>query len=133
MPEESAAQRICRRVLSTAHSLDANASVTSVARLQDDNDSTLVRIKAGANVNPGILVETLRAAWPLAYVGVVENYASGTQEAQVVVPSSSTQHEIARSVVSSRAWAARLSTVSVALLWASAATFGGLIVAHLVL
>ena len=59
MAEESAAQRICRRVLSTAHSLDAGASVTSVARLQDDNDSTLVRIKAGSGVNPSILADTL--------------------------------------------------------------------------
>ena len=133
MAAESAAQRICRRVLSTAHSLDASASVTSVARLQDDNDSTLVRIKAGADVNPSVLAAALRAAWPLAYVGVVENYASGTQEAQVVVPSSAQQHEIARSVVSRRVWASRLSTVSAALLWASAATFGGLVVAHLVL
>lgn len=133
MAGESTAQRICRRVLSTAHSLDAGASVTSVARLQDDNDSTLVRIKAGSGVNPSILADTLRAAWPLAYVGVVENYASGTHEAQVVVPSSSTQHEIARSVVSSRVWAGWLSTLSAALLWASAATFGGLVVAHLLL
>ena len=80
---ESLAQRICRRVLTTARSIDPKASITSVAQLNEDNDATLVRVAAGDGVNPSSLAALLRSAWPLAQVAVVENYAEGTHEAQV--------------------------------------------------
>ena len=130
---ESLAQRICRRVLTTARAIDPGASITSVAQLNEDNDATLVRVATGADVNPASLVARLRSAWPLAHVAVVENYVDGTHEAQVVVPSQTEQRRLAQLVVSQRGWSSSMRTLGAALLWASAATFGGLVLTHLVL
>jgi hypothetical protein len=128
-------QRICRRVLSTAQSVDATATISSVARLEENNDATLVRLRAGSSskFDPASLIAVLRSAWPLAHVSVVENVIEGTHEAQVVVPSTHEQREIAHAIVSRREWAGRMATLGTALVWASAATFGGIVVAHLAL
>ena len=128
-------QRICRRVLSTAQSVDATATISSVARLEENNDATLVRLRAGSSskFDPASLISVLRSAWPLAHVSVVENVIEGTHEAQVVVPSKQEQREIAHAIVSRREWAGRMATLGMALVWASAATFGGIVVAHLAL
>ena len=128
-------QRICRRVLSTAQSVDATATISSVARLEEDNDATLVRLRAGSSskFDPASLISVLRSAWPLAHVSVVENVIEGTHEAPVVVPSKQEQREIAHAIVSRREWAGRMATLGMALVWASAATFGGIVVAHLAL
>ena len=130
---ESLAQRICRRVLTTARSIDPKASITSVAQLNEDNDATLVRVAAGDGVNPSSLAALLRSAWPLAQVAVVENYAEGTHEAQVLVPSKAEQRKRANLLVSERTWFGSMGTLSSALLLASAATFGGLVVTHMIL
>ena len=133
--EETLTKRICRRVLSTAQSIDATASIASVARLDENNDATLVRVRAGSSskFDPASLVSALRSAWPLAHVAVVENVIEGTHEAQVVVPSTQEQREIAHAIVARREWAGRMATLGLALVWASAATFGGIVVAHLAL
>jgi hypothetical protein len=131
---ESLAQRVCRRVLRTAQTVDKDASLASVARLDGNAEATLVRVRAGhLSTNPASLAAALRAAWPLAHVAVVENYIEGTYEAQVVVPAVKEQRELAHAAVAQRAWAGRMATVGMALLWASAATFGGIVVAHLAL
>ena len=132
---ESLAQRICRRVLRTARAVDAKASLASVARLDADGEVTLVRVRSGAassaSSNPASLASALRAAWPLAHVGVVENFIEGTFEAQVVVPPVKEQRELAHAAMARRVWAGRMATLGLALVWASAATFGGIVVAHM--
>lgn len=98
-PRSSAtlAQKLCRRVLSTVHDVDGNASITSVSRWDHDS-ATLVRVRAG-EANGGTpfgLVDALKRAWPLARVSLVENVVEGTTEAQMLVPSREEQRDIAR-------------------------------------
>ena len=100
-----------------------------------DGEVTLVRVRSGAassaSSNPASLASALRAAWPLAHVGVVENFIEGTFEAQVVVPPVKEQRELAHAAMARRVWAGRMATLGLALVWASAATFGGIVVAHM--
>jgi len=132
---ESLAHRVCRRVLRTAQSVDAKASLASVARLDANGEATLVRVRSGIteSSSPALLASALRKAWPLAHVGVVENFIEGTFEAQVVVPPVKEQRELAHAAMARRVWAGRMATLGMALVWASAATFGGIVVAHLAL
>jgi len=133
---ESLTQRVCRRVLQTAKAVDDTASITSVARVDADYEATLVRLRAGGGAtgsDPAWLASALRKAWPLAHVAVVENVMEGTHEAQVVLPPSAEQRELAFAMVARRAWAGRMATLGMALAWASAATFGGIVVANLLM
>ena len=132
---ESLAHRVCRRVLRTARSVDAKASLASVARLDANGEATLVRVRSGIteSSSPASLASALRKAWPLAHVGVVENFIEGTFEAPVVVPPVKEQRELAHAAMARRVWAGRMATLGMALVWASAATFGGIVVAHMAL
>jgi len=95
--ESTLAQQLCRRVLNTVHSIDARASIASVSRWEHDN-STLVRIRT-KDLHDGSmdgLVSTLRRAWPLARVSLVENMVEGYTQAQILVPSADEQRSLAR-------------------------------------
>lgn len=89
------AKQLCRRVLSTVHTIDGDASITSVSRWDHDN-ATLVRIRAGGSKTPHGILSALKRAWPLACVSLVENVVEGTTEAQMLVPSRHEQQTLAR-------------------------------------
>ena len=93
--ESTLAQQLCRRVLNTVHSIDARASIASVSRWEHDN-STLVRIRTVHDGSMDGLVSTLRRAWPLARVSLVENMVEGYTQAQILVPSADEQRSLAR-------------------------------------
>ena len=94
--EGTLARQLCRRVLSTAKTVDDSARITSVSRWDHDN-ATLLRISAGSGT-PFSLADTLRRVFPLAKVALIENVAEGTTEAQILMPSSDEQRDIARSL-----------------------------------
>ena len=89
----SLAQQLCRRVLTTVHAVDGDATIASVSRW-DRDQATLVRVRAGGT--PFGVVDALKAAWPLSVVSLVENVIDGTTEAQMLVPSRDEQRELAR-------------------------------------
>lgn len=96
-PRVTMAQKLCRRILTTVQSVDADASISSVSKW-DNDDSTLVRVRTSglATASTSLIVGALRAAWPLASVSIVENVVDGTSEAQVLVPSLDDQRSIAQ-------------------------------------
>ena len=89
------AQRLCARVLASVHSVDNEATISTVSRWEYD-ESTLVRVRG--RVQPIALLHTLRDSFPLARVSVVENVIDGSNEAQLLVPSMLEQELIASSM-----------------------------------
>ena len=102
-------QRVCQRVLSIVHKVDDGASVSSVARW-DHDDSTLVRVRMSTNGVQHRILDSLRTAWPLARVTLVENVVEGVTEAQVLVPSQHDQLCAARDMAQSTPLVRLLST-----------------------
>lgn len=90
------ARQLCRRVLSTAKTVDDQARITSVSRWDNDN-STLLRISTQLGT-PVQLAQTLRRVFPLAKVSLTENVVEGTTEAQILVPSDDEQRDLARAL-----------------------------------
>jgi len=88
----SIATSLCTRLLRTAHAVDEGATISGVAR--NDQDATLVRLRSGADV--GSVASALRRALPLAAVSVVENLVDGVTEAQVLVPGGAERRALAR-------------------------------------
>lgn len=62
---------------------------------RDLDDATLVRVHTSSSSAMQVL-ETLRAAWPLATVTLVENLLTGRKETQVLLPNERDQMEIAK-------------------------------------
>lgn len=83
----------CDRVLDRVKGLDASASITSISR-RDTDDSMLVRVRT-APATAAVVLESLRRAWPLATVSIVENLITGRSEAQVSLPNERDQAELA--------------------------------------
>ena len=102
-------QRVCQRVLSIVHKVDDGACVSSVARW-DHDDSTLVRVRMSTDGVGYRILDSLRAAWPLARVTLVENVVEGVTEAQVLVPSQHDQLCAARDMAQSTPLVRLLST-----------------------
>ena len=74
--EGTLARQLCRRVLSTAKTVDDTARITSVSRWDRDN-ATLLRISTNSGT-PLSLTDMLRKVFPLAKVALVENVVEGT-------------------------------------------------------
>ena len=89
-----AAEAFCNRVLERARASDSSARISSVSR-RDLDDATLVRVHTSSSSAMQVL-ETLRAAWPLATVTLVENLLTGRKETQVLLPNERDQMEIAK-------------------------------------
>jgi len=89
-----AAEAFCNRVLERARASDSNARISSVSR-RDLDDATLVRVHTSSTSAMQVL-QTLRAAWPLATVTLVENLLTGRKETQVLLPNERDQMEIAK-------------------------------------
>jgi hypothetical protein len=83
----------CERVLDRVKGLDASAAITSISR-RDIDDSMLLRVRT-APATAGEVLESLRRAWPLATVSLVENVMTGRSEAQVSLSNESDQAELA--------------------------------------
>jgi len=83
----------CDRVLDRVKGFDASAAITSISR-RDLDDAMLVRVRT-APATAGAVLESLRSAWPLATVSLVENLMTGRSEAQVSLPNERDQAELA--------------------------------------
>lgn len=93
--DSTLARRLTSRVLGVAQSVDVNARISSVSTW-DSSDATIVRVTSASLGTAGTaLIAALKKACPLATVGLVENYAEGTTEAQVLLPSAEEQRSIA--------------------------------------
>ena len=90
--DSTLARRLTSRVLGVAQSVDVNARISSVSTW-DSSDATIVRVTS-ASLGTAVIA-ALKKACPLATVGLVENYAEGTTEAQVLLPSAEEQRSIA--------------------------------------
>lgn len=75
---------VTRLVLETCRTADPSAHVSSV--LRDDAGRTIVRVRTNPNRSTDVLLQQLRAAWPLANCSVHENALDGVVEASIVVP-----------------------------------------------
>ena len=83
----------CDRVLDRVKGLDASAAITSISR-RDMDDAMLVRVRTTPATASAVL-SSLRSAWPLATVSLVENLVTGRSEAQVSLPNERDQAELA--------------------------------------
>ena len=83
----------CDRVLDRVKGLDASAAITSISR-RDMDDAMLVRVRT-APATASAVLSSLRSAWPLATVSLVENLVTGRSEAQVSLPNERDQAELA--------------------------------------
>lgn len=83
----------CDRVLDRVQGFDASAAITSISR-RDPDDAMLVRVRT-APATAGAVLDSLRSAWPLATVSLVENLVTGRSEAQVSLPNERDQAELA--------------------------------------
>ena len=122
------ARQLCRRVLSTAKTVDDTARITSVSRWDRDN-ATLLRISTNSGT-PLSLTDMLRKVFPLAKVALVENVVEGTTEAQILVPSNEEQRDIARSLAEEAPAAQRVRTLARGLGLAALMAFCTLVTAN---
>lgn len=122
------ARQLCRRVLSTAKTVDDTARITSVSRWDRDN-ATLLRISTNSGM-PVSLADMLRKVFPLAKVALVENVVEGTTEAQILVPSNEEQRDIARSLAEEAPAAQRARTLARGLGLAALVAFCTLVTAN---
>lgn len=99
----------CDRVLDRVQGLDASAAITSISR-RDLDDAMLVRVRT-APATAGAVLESLRSAWPLATVSLVENLMTGRSEAQVSLPNERDQAELALRMAHERPGQAALRAV----------------------
>jgi hypothetical protein len=83
----------CDRVLDRVKGFDASAAITSISR-RDMDDAMLVRVRTVPST-AGAVLNSLRSAWPLATVSLVENLVTGRSEAQVSLPNERDQAELA--------------------------------------
>ena len=88
-------------ILQKVKEFDAGARVASISR-RDADDGVLVRFDT-KTMTVGML-QSLRAAWPLANVSVVKNLINGRTEAQVLLPNEREQREIAKGLAHASAW-----------------------------
>lgn len=126
--EGTLARQLCRRVLSTAKTVDDTARITSVSRWDRDN-ATLLRISTNSGT-PLSLADMLRKVFPLAKVALVENVVEGTTEAQILVPSNEEQRDIARSLAEEAPAAQRARTLARSLGLAALVAFCTLVTAN---
>jgi hypothetical protein len=99
----------CDRVLDRVQGFDASAVITSISR-RDPDDAMLVRVRT-APATASAVLESLRSAWPLATVSLVENLVTGRSEAQVSLPNERDQAELALRMAHERPGQASLRAV----------------------
>ena len=99
----------CDRVLDRVQGFDASAAITSISR-RDPDDAMLVRVRT-APATASAVLESLRSAWPLATVSLVENLVTGRSEAQVSLPNERDQAELALRMAHERPGQASLRAV----------------------
>lgn len=83
----------CDQILDRVKGFDASAAITSISR-RDPDDAMLVRVRTEPSTATAVL-QSLRSAWPLATVSIVENLVTGRSEAQVSLPNERDQAELA--------------------------------------
>ena len=77
---------VAQRVLQACRKKDDGATVTYVGR--NDDNQTIVRVRAGTAASVGALQSSMQGLFPFARVRTSESVLDGTLQAEIMVPTS---------------------------------------------